>query len=38
MLYVGRSVEQVDEFVGGIVGPIRTRYAGRMKEKVRIKV
>jgi adenylosuccinate lyase len=38
MLYVGRSVQQVDEFVASIVEPIRKRYVGKMKDKVRIKV
>lgn len=37
-LYVGRAPQQVDEFVHGIVEPIRARYAGKMKERVRIKV
>ncbi|MEI8194321.1 MAG: adenylosuccinate lyase [Phycisphaerae bacterium] len=38
MLYVGRSVQQVDEFVHGIVGPIRQRYTGKLQQKVELKV
>ena len=38
LLYAGRSVQQVDEFVAGIIEPIRKRYTGKLKEKVRIKV
>jgi adenylosuccinate lyase len=38
MLYVGRSVAQVDEFVAGIVGPIRQQYTGKLQQKVELKV
>ncbi len=38
MLYVGRSVQQVDEFVKHIVDPIRQRYTGKLQQKVRLKV
>jgi adenylosuccinate lyase len=37
-LYVGRSVQQVDEFIAGIVQPIRTRYTGKLQQKVALKV
>ncbi len=37
-LYVGRSAQQVDEFVAGIVEPIRKRYTGKLQQKVLIKV
>ena len=38
MLYVGRSVVQVDEFVKHTIGPIRERYTGKLQEKVQLKV
>jgi len=37
-LYVGRSVQQVDEFVNNIVEPIRKRYTGKLQQKVALKV
>ena len=37
-LYVGRSVQQVDEFVAAIVEPIRNRYTGKLQQKVQLKV
>ncbi len=36
--YIGRSAEQVDEFVAQIVEPIRQRYRGKLERKVTIKV
>lgn len=38
MLYVGRSVQQVDEFIKNIVEPIRARYAGKLHQAVQLKV
>jgi adenylosuccinate lyase len=38
MLYVGRSVQQVDEFVKTIIDPIRQRYTGKLQHKVQLKV
>lgn len=38
MLYVGRSVQQVDEFIANIVMPIRQRYTGKLQQKVALKV
>jgi adenylosuccinate lyase len=38
MLYVGRSVQQVDEFVKHTVDPIRQRYTGKLQHKVQLKV
>jgi adenylosuccinate lyase len=38
MLYVGRSVQQVDEFVKQIIDPIRQRYTGKLQRKVQLKV
>jgi adenylosuccinate lyase len=38
MLYVGRSVQQVDEFVKHIIDPIRQRYTGKLQQKVQLKV
>ncbi len=37
-LYVGRSVQQVDEFVKHTIDPIRERYTGKLQHKVQIKV
>lgn len=36
--YIGRSAQQVDEFVSQIVEPIRQRYRGKLERKVTIKV
>ncbi len=36
--YIGRSSQQVDEFVVQIVEPIRQRYRGKLERKVTIKV
>ncbi len=36
--YIGRSVEQVDEFIAHTVQPIRDRYVGRLEHKVALKV
>jgi adenylosuccinate lyase len=36
--YIGRSPQQVDEFVRQIVEPIRQRYQGRLKHDVVLKV
>jgi adenylosuccinate lyase len=38
MLYVGRSVDQVDEFVGNVIEPIRKRYTGKLQHEVKLKV
>jgi adenylosuccinate lyase len=38
MLYVGRSVQQVDEFVKSTIDPIRQRYTGKLQRKVELKV
>jgi adenylosuccinate lyase len=38
LLYVGRSVQQVDEFVRHTIEPIRQRYTGRLHHKVQLKV
>jgi adenylosuccinate lyase len=38
MLYVGRSVQQVDEFVKHTIDPIRQRYTGKLQRKVQLKV
>jgi adenylosuccinate lyase len=38
LLYVGRSVQQVDEFVRHTVDPIRVRYTGKLQHKVQLKV
>jgi adenylosuccinate lyase len=38
MLYVGRSVQQVDEFVKHTIDPIRQRYTGKLQRKVSLKV
>jgi len=38
MLYVGRSVQQVDEFVASTVEPIRKRYTGKLAAKIQLKV
>ncbi len=37
-LFIGRSPEQVDEFVASEVEPIRARYAGRLGEKAELRV
>jgi adenylosuccinate lyase len=37
-LFIGRSPEQVDEFVASEVDPIRARYAGRLGQKAELKV
>ncbi len=36
--FIGRSVEQVDEFLAYTVAPIRKRYVGQLDHKVRLKV
>ena len=36
--YIGRSVEQVDEFIANTVAPIRHRYVGRLEHQVALKV
>jgi adenylosuccinate lyase len=38
LLYVGRSVQQVDEFIKHTVDPIRQRYTGKLQQKVQLKV
>ena len=38
MLYVGRSVQQVAEFVKHTIDPIRQRYTGKLQRAVQIKV
>jgi adenylosuccinate lyase len=38
LLYVGRSVQQVDEFVKHTIDPIRVRYTGKLQHKVMLKV
>jgi adenylosuccinate lyase len=38
LLYVGRSVQQVDEFVRHTIDPIRQRYTGKLQHQVRLKV
>jgi adenylosuccinate lyase len=38
LLYVGRSVQQVDEFVKHTIDPIRQRYTGKLQHKVQLKV
>jgi adenylosuccinate lyase len=38
MLYIGRSVQQVDEFIRHTVDPIRQRYTGKLQQKVHLKV
>jgi len=38
LLYVGRSVQQVDEFIKSTVDPIRQRYTGKLEHKVLLKV
>jgi adenylosuccinate lyase len=38
LLYVGRSVQQVDEFVKHTIDPIRQRYTGKLQHKVMLKV
>jgi adenylosuccinate lyase len=38
LLYVGRSVQQVDEFIRHTVDPIRQRYTGKLQHKVQLKV
>jgi len=38
MLYVGRSVQQVDEFAKQVIEPIRQRYTGKLERKVQLKV
>ncbi len=38
LLYVGRSVQQVDEFVKHTIDPIRLRYTGKLQQKVLLKV
>jgi adenylosuccinate lyase len=38
LLYVGRSVQQVDEFVKHTIDPIRQRYTGKLQHQVRLKV
>lgn len=38
LLYVGRSREQVDEFLKAVVEPIRQRYTGKLQQKVQLKV
>jgi adenylosuccinate lyase len=38
LLYVGRSVQQVDEFIKTTVDPIRQRYTGKLQHRVRLKV
>jgi adenylosuccinate lyase len=36
--FIGRAPQQVDEFVGQVVDPIRHRYSGAIKQEVRLKV
>jgi adenylosuccinate lyase len=36
--YVGRSVQQVDEFIKSTVDPIRQRYTGKLQHRVKLKV
>jgi adenylosuccinate lyase len=36
--FIGRSSEQVDEFVAGVVGPIRDRYQGALTAEADLKV
>jgi adenylosuccinate lyase len=36
--YVGRSVQQVDEFIKNTVDPIRQRYTGKLQHRVKLKV
>jgi adenylosuccinate lyase len=38
LLYVGRSREQVDEFIKTVLEPIRQRYTGKLQQKVQLKV
>lgn len=38
MLYVGRSREQVDDFIAHVVEPIRKRYTGKLAIKPALKV
>lgn len=38
LLYVGRSVQQVDEFIRHTIDPIRQRYTGKLQHPVRLKV
>lgn len=37
-LYVGRSVQQVDEFIIHTIDPLRKRYTGKLQQKVSLKV
>jgi adenylosuccinate lyase len=36
--YVGRSVQQVEEFIKSTVDPIRQRYTGKLQHRVKLKV
>jgi adenylosuccinate lyase len=36
--YVGRSIQQVEEFIKSTVDPIRQRYTGKLQHRVRLKV
>ena len=36
MLYVGRSVQQVDEFVAEVAAPLRKRYGKAASAEVRV--
>jgi adenylosuccinate lyase len=36
--FVGRAVEQVDEFIAEVIAPIRRRYANRAKPSAEIRV
>jgi adenylosuccinate lyase len=38
LMYIGRSVQQVDEFIKHTVEPIRQRYTGKLQHKVLLKV
>jgi adenylosuccinate lyase len=38
LLYVGRSVQQVEDFIKNTVDPIRQRYTGKLQHRVRLKV
>jgi adenylosuccinate lyase len=37
-LYIGRSAEQVDEFISEVVGPVRRKYRKQLSRKVELKV
>jgi len=36
--FIGRAPEQVDQFIGCVVEPVRLRYRGRLCQKVELKV